>query len=183
MTTFTPTYMPTKFEELVLHIAARSVADPQFGKTKLNKVLFYVDFLAFGILDTPVTGAEYQRRPFGPVPRQIVEGRDNLLHRGDARIEYTERFGYVQERLVPNRPADTSVLTAAELKLVNDVIDALSMHNASSVSELSHREPGWQLAADGESIPYAAVYLGQPVLTEYDVRRGQEVYKLLNSAS
>ncbi|HEY4007413.1 MAG TPA: hypothetical protein VGM60_19830, partial [Pseudonocardia sp.] len=101
----------------------------------------------------------------------------------DAHVEYRARFGYQQERLVPNRRPNISVFSSEELKLIKDVIEALWHHNAVGVSELSHRTAGWQLAADGETIPYAAVFLSQPMLTEYDARRGQEIYKLLSAAS
>ena len=34
-----------KFRELILYIAQESEGDPNFGATKLNKILFFCDFL------------------------------------------------------------------------------------------------------------------------------------------
>jgi len=35
-----------KFQELLLYVAARCEGAPTFGATKLNKILFFADFLA-----------------------------------------------------------------------------------------------------------------------------------------
>jgi len=51
-------YDDSKFKELLLYVAEQSVGDPHFGKTKLNKILYYIDFQAHGVLGEPVTGAE-----------------------------------------------------------------------------------------------------------------------------
>jgi hypothetical protein len=170
------TYDSTKFEELLLYVAERSVGDPNFGKTKLNKLLFYIDFLSYGILGKPVTGATYQRRPRGPVPKEIAAARSELTARGDADVRCVDRFGYTQERLHALRPANMALFSSAEKQLIDNIIDALWDENGSSASELSHREPGWRIAKERETIPYQAVFIGTRSMTEDDVRRGQEIY-------
>lgn len=180
MTTATAiSYDARKFEELLLFIAEESVDDPNFGKTKLNKVLYYVDFLAYGAFGQPVTGAEYQRRPYGPVPRQITEARQRLVARGDAVVEVLERFGRRQERLTPRRSADRSMFTEDEQHLVVDVIKQLWDKSAVEASDISHRELGWKLAKDRETIPYSTVFLSGEPITDDDVRRAREVYRFL----
>lgn len=182
MTPVTISYDSRKFEELLLYIAEQSVDDPKFGKTKLNKLLFYSDFLAYGTFGEPVTGAAYQRRPYGPVPRQITSARNALLARGDATVEVAERFRYPQERLVPKRPPNLSVFSNTEKALVDDVIKALWDKSAVEASEFSHQEFGWKIAPPGTIIPYSAVFLSSQPVTEDDVRRGHEVYRLLQDA-
>lgn len=172
-------YDANKMEQLLLYVAEESSGDPKFGKTKLNKILFYIDFLAYGILGRPVTGAEYQRRPYGPVPRQIVSARNAILARRDAVIESTDWFGLPQERLVAKGKADLSAFSQAEKSLIDSVIKALWDKNGTQASDLSHREPGWRIADDRETIPYQAVFLSPRELTADDIRRGQEIYKIL----
>ncbi|WP_088288848.1 Panacea domain-containing protein [Kineosporia sp. A_224] len=169
----------TKFGELLLYIAEESVGDPKFGKTKLNKILFYMDFLGYGIHGKPLTGAAYQRRPFGPVPKQITLVRNRLIANGDAAVEYAEYFGRPQERLVAKRPPNLSLFTQAEIDLAAEVLKALWNRSATEASELSHREPGWALAGDRDEIPYSAVFLSSRALTPEDIRRGQEIEALL----
>lgn len=175
------TYDSRKFEELLLHVAAESVDDPNFGKTKLNKVLYYIDFVAYGTLGSPVTGAMYQRRPYGPVPREITSARAALLARADAVVDVVQRFGHPQERLVAKRNADLSVFSDDELAIIEDVIAALRDKNGSEVSEMSHRELGWKLAGDGDTIPYSTTFLSARSMNADDVRRGQEIYRILEA--
>jgi len=46
-----------RLEELILYIATRTADDESFGRTKLAKVFFYADFVAFGDEGAPLTGA------------------------------------------------------------------------------------------------------------------------------
>ncbi|MFD1516369.1 Panacea domain-containing protein [Pseudonocardia yunnanensis] len=179
MTSATISYDSRKFEELLLYIAEESVGDPKFGKTKLNKILYYVDFSAYGSFGKSVTGAEYQRRPYGPVPRQITAARNALLAREDAAVEVVERFGYPQERLVAKRPPNLSLFSNEEKQLVDDVIKALWDRNGSEASELSHRELGWKFATDGALIPYSTVFLSCRPMNSDDIQRGHEIAGIL----
>lgn len=176
-------YDNTKFKELLLYVSERSVGDPHFGKTKLNKILYYIDFQSYGMFGKPVSGAEYVRRPHGAVPRQIVQARRELEESGDARVEATVRFGHPQGRLVAQRPADTSVFSKSEMELIDDVLRVLRDMNNVEVSELCHREPGWRIAQDGEHIPYYTVFLSSRSVTDDDLRRAQEIYQAFSVVS
>lgn len=166
-------YNAEKFGELLLYVAEQSENDPNFGKTKLNKILFYADFLAYGIYGCSITGATYQRRDYGPVPQEITAARRKLIEEGAAEVHHGRRFNYPHERLVPKRPANPSVLTAEEKRLVDDVIRELWHHSAVAVSELSHREVGWKIADNREIIPYNTVFLSSRKLTPTDIAHGQ----------
>lgn len=172
-------YEREKFEELLLYVALKSADDPKFGKTKLNKILYYIDFLAYGKLGVPVTGATYQHRPYGPVPKEILTARDALLERGDAEIAVVDRFGYPQERLVARRPPNLSLFSDQQVQLIDLVIRALWARSGVEVSELSHAEVGWRITKDRDEIPYETVFLSNRPVTEDDLRRGKEVYELL----
>ncbi len=175
-------YDDSKFKELLLYVAEQSVGDPHFGKTKLNKILYYIDFQAHGVLGEPVTGAEYQRRPYGPVPREITRARRELENTGEARLDTASRFGLRQDRLVAQRSAETAVFSADEMSIIDDVLRVLRGMSGVEVSEMSHREPAWSIAEDGETIPYCSVFLSSRQVTEHELRRGQEVFRMLAGA-
>lgn len=148
-----------KFAELLLHVAAESEDDPRFGATKLNKILYFSDFEAFGILGDSITGATYRRLERGPVPLQILPVLSELEREGEAVRVETRYFHLLQKRLKPLRAPDLTVFRDEELAIVDAVIAELRLLNASQVSALSHLEAGWQLARDGEVIPYETAYL------------------------
>lgn len=174
-------YQPQKMEELLLYVADASKDDPSFGKTKLNKILYFIDFYAYGQLGSPVTGATYQHRPFGPVPQEIVSARAALIWNGAAEVVGQDRFGYAQHRLVPSRKSDISVFSSAEVSLIDDVLAALRDKSGVEVSEMSHQEIGWRITSDAEVIPYESVFISNRPLTADDIRRGQEIYKIIQN--
>lgn len=170
------TFNRQKFSELVLYVAERSVSDPKFGATKLNKILFFSDFIAYATYGRSITGAEYQRLSHGPAPRQLKPIQNELVEEGHARIETRNYFGHVQHRIVPNRPLNLSLFTTDEIALVDEMLSQLREHNAVSISEMSHEvSMAWQVAQDGETIPYSTVFVSTNPPTPSDIARGQEL--------
>jgi hypothetical protein len=77
-----------------------------------------------------------------------------MLSAGELRLEEGELGRYIQVIPVPLRKPDTSMFTAAELDLVNYLIDEFYGLNATQISEESHKFLGWRLVGEGEIIPY-----------------------------
>ena len=146
----------------MLYVADRCEHHPKFGATKLNKILFYADFIAYIRLGQSVTGAEYQRLPHGPGPRRLVPVRSALLEAGDTVVRRKSCHAKIQDRLVPLREANLDLFSAREISIVDEVIDALQNRSAQEVSDLSHQLLAWQLADSGETIPYYAALLESP---------------------
>src|SRR5690348_3295402 len=68
-----------KFKELILHVTSQCVKDRYWNATKLNKVLFYADFLAFRDHGEPITGAEYFALENGPAPKALLPIREEMI--------------------------------------------------------------------------------------------------------
>lgn len=148
------TYDENKFRELVVYISAKSEDDVTFGSVKLNKLLFYSDFLSYMKTGSAVTGAIYQKLEHGPAPRRmkpVIRGLESDRSVVNREISFGR---YTQVRVVPLRDPDLSNFTANEIAIVDQVIDLLRGQNGSQVSEMSHRFAGWKYAALGEDIPY-----------------------------
>ena len=156
-------YREDKLAELILYIANKMAGDRSAGATKLNKYLYFADFAAVRRLGHPITGAEYQKLRFGPAPRRLAPVRDRLLRENDVRMDArVDALGYVHHDLIPQRDARTDIFGAEELRLVDEVIETLRDKTATEVSEISHREAGWQLVAEGETIPYELDFVLAP---------------------
>jgi uncharacterized phage-associated protein len=159
-------YDEGKFTEMVLHVADRLRDDRAGGATKLNKVLYFADFAHVRTHGRPISGADYQKLPQGPAPRRLKPVRSQLVAQGAAEVITEEFLGYQMHRLVPLRVPDLSAFTTHELATIDKVLDDLQQLTATQVSDLSHEEPGWLHAADGESIPYEMAFVPkQQVLT------------------
>ncbi len=151
-----------KMREMILYVCKESADDPAFGATKLNKILFFADFLAYELHGKAITGMEYQKLPYGPAPRLLMPIHRELESRGELVIEMRPCGSKMQKRSVAQRDPNTSVFSKDELELLNEVIHQLTNRNATEVSRLSHRFSGWDLAEEGETIPYEVALIDDP---------------------
>jgi uncharacterized phage-associated protein len=166
-----------KFNQLVLYIAKRSEDDPRFGAVKLNKLLYYMDTRSYLELGKPITGAVYRHLPAGPVPYDIMEAKRQLVDAGHARIEWQPYFNYRQERLVALQCAEISWLSEHERQIVDEVFDQLWEYNGTELSNISHREWGWQLTGNYENIPYELAWLSPEPVPIEAIEHGLQIAK------
>lgn len=159
-----------KFVELLLLIAHLSQDDPGFGYTKLNKLAFYADFLAFGRLRSAITWQPYRKLKWGPAAVRMKRIQAVIEEEGWGEIERRRVFSHIQQRLVPLREADQAVFSDDEIRIVYDVVERLKRHGAASISELSHAFVGWRSARWDETIPYETVLLSSRPLSEAEKR-------------
>jgi len=157
-------YDPDKLAELMLLAAEGLQTDPTYGATKLNKALFFGDFLHHKRHGRPISGAAYQRLPRAPAPRDLLAVRRGLCDRGEAAVETRAHLGHVQQRLLPLRPPRQEVFEATEVQVVAEVCDALRGHSHANVL-------GWQLAAEREDIPYESAFLSTSTPARADIER------------
>lgn len=131
-----------KLKELILYIATQCKDDVFFGATKVNKLLFFADFLAYERLGRPITGAEYMAIEHGPAPRRLMPLREEMLEDGEIVIEQRP----YQMRIVAAREPDLGHFSREELTIVNYVIRVLRDIDADEVSDLTHQLPAWREA-------------------------------------
>jgi hypothetical protein len=168
-------FQANKFKELILYIAQKCIDDPTFGATKLNKILYFADFYAYGDTGVPITGATYFKLPRGPAPRQLVPMREELKQSGDICVTNVQYHRYPQERIVITREANLDLFAAQEIALVDDIIQKLWGINAANISDYTHRLAGWRIAEDNSEIPYESVFISDEGLTENDSDRAKEL--------
>jgi hypothetical protein len=167
-----------KLRELILYIADLSSQDVHFGAIKLNKLLFYADFLAYQRFGQPITGQQYQALAQGPAPRHLKPVMERMQRLGELRIEPRRRFNRTQLRPIAGRLPDLSKFTKDQVDLVREMIARFWNMNAAQISEESHLFLGWQLANDGETIPYSLVLIGNRKPTEREKRKARALQKL-----
>lgn len=173
---------PRRFEELILLLAKLSEEDEHFGATKLNKLLFYCDFLAYAHLGAPLTGAPYQKLEYGPAPRPLKPTLAKLVREGRLAEEQRDRFSLQQKRPVALREADRSLFSEDEIELIESMVAKFRSESATAISDLSHQLPGWKLARKGETIPYGTVRLGTRAATPAEVEYAKSLVGVAKAA-
>jgi len=110
-------------------------------KTKMNKVLFYIDFLAYREHGMAISGLSYQAIEFGPVPIRW----DRVYSAFD---ELEEQVKLVKEQectqLKANSKPDMSDFSQEEISIINTVCSRLKNMSSRDVTALSHKESAWK---------------------------------------
>jgi putative zinc finger/helix-turn-helix YgiT family protein len=129
-------------------------------KTKLNKLLFYADFKHYEEYAISITGARYAHIPFGPAPDNYEIYYGALS--SQKAIEFIEeiypakRAGepVVGEIIKAVKKPDLSLFAASELRVMASVQEDFERYNAREITDLSHKEVGYQETEDGDTISY-----------------------------
>ena len=108
--------------------------------TKMNKLLFYADFIHYKKHGYGITGITYKALPFGPVPEQWGTLYSSLS--GINMEEYVYPSGQSGINLEAIENTD-NILNESELSTVEKVCTLFSNMSAGEISQTSHLEKGW----------------------------------------
>lgn len=164
-----------RLTELILYISKKLSKDEFFGQIKLNKVLFFSDFTAYGRLGRTITGVEYQHLPEGPAARAMLPIQGRMKAARILVIEPRSLYGYTQDRPTALRDPDLSDFSGEEIAIVDAWIDRLRPLTGTQASKLSHDTFGWRVTKDGQTIDPKSVFVAWRKPTAADIERGQEL--------
>jgi uncharacterized phage-associated protein len=149
-----------KFEELIVYIARKLEPEAALGHVKLMKLLMLSDFTAYTRLGRPITGATYEKWEYGHFPREWVMAEKDLEAQHAIKQETIDYYGKRLQHIAADRKPDMSSFSEDEIGIIETVIRRFGYESATYLSQLSHREPGWQLAREREAIPYETSLIG-----------------------
>ncbi|MBZ9604004.1 Panacea domain-containing protein [Phyllobacterium chamaecytisi] len=142
-----------KLRAAVLHVVSACRPD-RLGAVKLHKVLYYSDMVTFLDTGSPITGAAYRKRPFGPTCDAVLPLLNELASDGTIQVENVEYHGFLKKQFKLNTPVETNQLSQDEISTLDEMIDFVCNNNsAKTISEFSH-DIVWQMVEFGEIIPY-----------------------------
>lgn len=142
--TFTGFKMPNlkKFTEMVVFFTESM----QPWKTKLNKLLFYSDFIMFKQTGFSISGIQYRAIPMGPVPNNFNSIYEFLARNDEIDIYYsTFTDGGIGEQFKPNvnRSFIAELFTEGEISVLENIADRFKHTSTNQIIDLSHKEKGW----------------------------------------
>ena len=148
-----------KFGELILYLAKLSEADPKCGRTKLNKLLFYVDFRAYERFGVSVSGQRYQKRDYGPTAASFMPVV-RCLEDEQACVWVDRTYhGKPMKKLIARREPDVKVFRPEEVDLIHEVSEEFLPFDARDMTNKTHLWAGYQAAEIDEEIPYNMVFV------------------------
>lgn len=140
-------FSPDKMAAVVSYFAANAAS---VYKTKLNKLLFYADFINYYLHGNSISGSRYVHLPYGPVPDGYEDTLETLQHYGV--VDISEQNS--AELISSGDNSAVDFLSPEERKTVEWVTNAYGSMSASQLTELSHREKAYRNTRTGEEIAY-----------------------------
>lgn len=110
--------------------------------TKMNKLLFYTDFLSYKTSGIGISGLAYKAIQFGPVPvkwDRVYSMIDDIY---PEIVEFSS--GNCGTKLCSDISPDYSGFSQTEIDILNIVTDKFRDISASDISKLSHNEDAWK---------------------------------------
>lgn len=143
-----------KFTEMVVFFSEQM--EP--FKTKMNKLLFFADFLMFKKTCFSISGVRYKAINMGPVPGNFNSVFEYLSNSGEIDIHYTQfPQGYLGEQFKARkeRPFNQKIFLEEEIKILHLVADRFRNISTNDIIGISHLEEAWkQNHPDKKDISY-----------------------------
>lgn len=136
-----------KLAAMTSYIAGRGT---DISRTKLNKLLFYSDFVNYFLHGRSISGSRYLHMHFGPVAEYYRETLETLSE--ESRLQTTRTHGH--DELLAESGQALDVLTLFEIATLEWVLENFSSMTAHEITEYSHDEKAFRFTRQGEFIPY-----------------------------
>jgi hypothetical protein len=132
-----------KFTEMVVFFSEQIAP----FKTKMNKLLFYADFLMFKQSCFSISGVRYNAINMGPVPNNYQSIFEYLANQDEIDI-YTTEFpnGQTGEQFKArkDRPFKAELFSENELEVLEKVASEFKPTSTNDIINLSHLEEAWK---------------------------------------
>lgn len=138
-----------KIYNIILYFANQTVL-----KTKLLKEMFYSDFLYYKNNCKSLTGLEYTKLQFGPVPDQFESILNECLKENliEYKIEYDNQ--YESHNISANKEFDVSIFDKEELEILKQIKEKFKKFGSKDIVEFSHKEKAFTSPNFFEKISY-----------------------------
>lgn len=144
-----------KYKNAILFLAKNVGQGGVWGKKKMYKLLYFLDFDFFEKHERPITGDIYHKLQMGPAPsyfdamaQELVEGGLLNVGRGRSGPGYGE--AYVYKAL---KEPDLSVFDKEELKMLERIVKKYGDKTGTELEVLTHKEAPYLAVEEGEEMP------------------------------
>ena len=140
-----------KFTEMVVYFSEKMAP----FKTKMNKLLFYADFLMFKQSCFSISGVRYKAIDMGPVPINFQSIFEYLANKNEIDIHTTEfQNGYTGEQFKErkDRQFEADLFLENEIEILEKVATVFKSMSTKDIIKLSHLEEAWKKNEKDKSV-------------------------------
>ncbi|MDO8659768.1 MAG: DUF4065 domain-containing protein [Candidatus Parcubacteria bacterium] len=147
-----------KFKEVLLYVLEKVGSKSNVGMTVIYKFLYFIDFDYYEKFEEQLIGATYIKNHFGPTPVEFKKIVELMETKGELETVKSKYFQHDQTKYLPKRVSNISILSAREIKHIDEVLARLGDKNAKELSDYSHKDIPWLIAKDNQIIKYEGVF-------------------------
>jgi len=147
-----------RFKQVLLYVVSKVGNRPNIGQTALYKLLYFIDFDYYEKTQKYLIGATYIKNTHGPSPVSFAKISRDLQSNGQLVEVHSKYFNFDQKKYLVTSEPEVSLLSASELKHIDDELERLASKSARELSELSHIDTPWKVAKDKQVLNYRHVF-------------------------
>ena len=142
-----------KYQNAILYFM-QHCNNQYLGATKLNKLLYYLDFLNYRDRGESVTGDEYYHMQYGPVPSSVETVMGALCESGKLEVA-GEPFGEVTRKIYKGKEKpNITVFSKEEQQLLADICKEFKDYDTDKIIAQTHLEAPWFYSRPHQKIDY-----------------------------
>lgn len=138
-----------KIYNIILYLSSDNIL-----KTKLLKEMFYIDFLYYKNNCKSLTGLEYAKLPYGPVPDQFEEIINTCSKENIINYEVVFENNYECHNIKANKKFNKDIFSKEELEIIELVKNNFKKYSSKDIVEYSHKEKAFKEPKYGDKISY-----------------------------
>lgn len=128
-----------KIKNIILILSNKSIL-----KTKLLKEMFYIDFISYKETGASITGLEYSKINYGPVPDEYEKiinffVKENVI---DYVIKYDKDYEY--HNILAKDKINTEIFNKKELEIIEKIKKHFQKYSSNELVEVSHKEKAFK---------------------------------------
>lgn len=152
-----------KYKQMIFAFLRNDLArDSKVPKTKLAKLLYLADFGWYYTHLESMSGMEYRKIPYGPVPDTYFRIIEELYEEGKLDIEKTQEGAMLISETLSGKRESVNLLNSSEKKLLRDISRKWKNTRTQEIVDFTHNQLPYKICSDSEIIPYELITQEDP---------------------
>ncbi len=148
-----------KYQNAILYFA-KNLTPYQLGKTKLAKLLYYLDFISYRDKGKQVTGTLYYKQEYGPLAKDLSEMIGDLVAEKKLKVDQVAIHNNEKQKdqIRTLKDPDEKVFDEYEQTLLRKLINKYADVSTEVMVAKSHLEAPWVKAQNGAALDYSFAF-------------------------
>lgn len=131
-------------------------------KTKLAKLIYLADFANYYNTHESMSGLEYRKIEYGPVPDYYFRLMEELNDEGKININSTDKGALLISETRAGEIVDDNLLSSEEKRLIKKIAKKWRGKNTAEIVAFTHSQIPYSFADRGEIVPYELITQEDP---------------------